>query len=102
VLAEGAKLAGILLESSMLPNGRMAVGIGIGVNVVSHPANTPYPATSLNGMGAACDAEGLFIWLCRMPGSIWRAFGTTGRGSTPSAGAGCRALRVWAAKWQCG
>jgi BirA family biotin operon repressor/biotin-[acetyl-CoA-carboxylase] ligase len=63
VLAEGAKLAGILLESSMLPNGRMAVGIGIGVNVVSHPANTPYPATSLNGMGAACDAEGLFLAL---------------------------------------
>ncbi|MGE0280109.1 MAG: biotin--[acetyl-CoA-carboxylase] ligase [Rhizobiaceae bacterium] len=63
VLAEGAKLAGILLESSMLPNGQMAVAIGIGVNVVSHPADTPYPATSLNGLGASCDAEGLFLAL---------------------------------------
>ena len=36
VLAEGAKLAGILLESSMLPNGQMAVAIGIGGFKVLH------------------------------------------------------------------
>ena len=37
VLASGAKLAGILLESAMLDGGRFAVAIGIGVNVVAHP-----------------------------------------------------------------
>ena len=63
VLAEGAKLAGILLESTLLPDGRMAVAIGIGVNVVAHPTNTPYPATSLNELGAACNAEQLLFAL---------------------------------------
>ena len=37
VLADGAKLAGILLEASKLPDGRHAVAIGIGVNVVAAP-----------------------------------------------------------------
>lgn len=63
VLAEGAKLAGILLESALLPDGRMAVAIGIGVNVVAHPEDTPYPAISLQGLGAQCDAETLFLAL---------------------------------------
>jgi BirA family biotin operon repressor/biotin-[acetyl-CoA-carboxylase] ligase len=63
VLADGAKLAGILLESSLMPNGQMAVAIGIGVNVVSHPADTPYPATSLSRLAVDCDAEGLFLAL---------------------------------------
>lgn len=63
VLADGAKLAGILLESTMLPNGRLGVAIGIGVNVVTHPDDLPYPATSLARLGAACDAERLFLAL---------------------------------------
>lgn len=63
VLADGAKLSGILLESTMLPDGRMAVAVGIGVNVVAHPSDTPYPAISLNGLGARCDAETLFLAL---------------------------------------
>lgn len=63
VLASGAKLAGILLESTMLDGGRLAVAIGIGVNVVAHPENLPYPATSLYALGADCDAETLFLAL---------------------------------------
>ena len=63
VLADGAKLAGILLESSLLPNGRMAVAVGIGVNVVAHPEGTPYPATSLAALGWKGDAELLFLAL---------------------------------------
>lgn len=63
VLASGAKLAGILLESTMLPHGRLAVAIGIGVNVVAHPADVPYPATSLAGLGSGVDAETLFLAL---------------------------------------
>jgi BirA family biotin operon repressor/biotin-[acetyl-CoA-carboxylase] ligase len=63
VLADGAKLSGILLESAMLDETRFALAIGIGVNVVAHPQDVPYPATSLAALGATCDAETLFIAL---------------------------------------
>lgn len=63
VLAANAKLAGILLESTALSPDRYAVAIGIGVNVVSFPEDTPYPATSLAQVGATCDAETLFLAL---------------------------------------
>jgi BirA family biotin operon repressor/biotin-[acetyl-CoA-carboxylase] ligase len=63
VLAGGAKLSGILLESAMLDETRFALAIGIGVNVVAHPQDVPYPATSLAALGATCDAETLFIAL---------------------------------------
>lgn len=63
VLADGAKLSGILLESAMLPNGGFGLAVGIGVNVVAHPADTPYPSTSLSALGATCNAELLFLAL---------------------------------------
>lgn len=46
ILYDGAKLAGILLESVALPGGFACVA-GIGVNCASHPAATLYPATDL-------------------------------------------------------
>ncbi len=63
VLASGAKLAGILLESTLLGQGRLAIAIGIGVNVVAHPTDVPYPATSLASLGAGVDSETLFLAL---------------------------------------
>jgi BirA family biotin operon repressor/biotin-[acetyl-CoA-carboxylase] ligase len=63
VLADGAKLAGILLESSLLSGNRVALAIGIGVNVVAHPEDVPYPATSLKALGFHGDAETLFLAL---------------------------------------
>ena len=63
VLAGGAKLAGILLESAILADGRIALAVGIGVNVVSHPDGLPYPATSLGALNAGCDADTLFLAL---------------------------------------
>lgn len=63
LLADGAKLSGILLESLVLPDGRFALAIGIGVNVVTHPDDVPYPATSLRALGSDCDAETLFLAL---------------------------------------
>ncbi len=63
VLADGAKLAGILLESAMLGGDRFALAIGIGVNVVAHPDDVPYPATSLKALGSRSDAETLFLAL---------------------------------------
>ena len=63
VLADGAKMAGILLESSMLAADRFALAIGIGVNVVAYPEDVPYPVTSLRTLGSSCDAETLFLAL---------------------------------------
>jgi BirA family transcriptional regulator, biotin operon repressor / biotin---[acetyl-CoA-carboxylase] ligase len=54
VLIRGAKVSGILLEASAaLDRSIDWLIIGVGVNVASHPADTPYPATSLQREGAA-------------------------------------------------
>jgi len=61
VLADGAKLAGILLEAQKLADGRPAIVIGFGVNVVAAPEGLPYPATSLAALGAGdVDAQTVF------------------------------------------
>jgi BirA family transcriptional regulator, biotin operon repressor / biotin---[acetyl-CoA-carboxylase] ligase len=59
VLAGRRKLAGILLEAEAV-NGRLAVVVGIGTNVVAAPEGTPTPATSLRALGVDVDAESLF------------------------------------------
>jgi BirA family transcriptional regulator, biotin operon repressor / biotin---[acetyl-CoA-carboxylase] ligase len=48
LLIDGSKASGILLEAQ--PG---FVVLGIGVNIASHPADTPYPATDLVTAGAA-------------------------------------------------
>ena len=54
VLVDGKKISGILLESAATQDGALAwLVAGIGLNVVSHPAETAWPATSL----AAVDAR---------------------------------------------
>src|SRR5690606_15134437 len=60
VLADGAKLAGILLEASKAPDGRQVIIVGIGVNVVAAPEGVPYPATSLKALGIERTAEDVF------------------------------------------
>lgn len=58
VLADGAKLAGILLEAQTLPaSGGQAVIIGFGVNVVAAPQGLPYPAVSVAELGSPIDAQ---------------------------------------------
>ena len=54
ILVDGAKVAGILLESALRPRGRVDwVVLGIGVNLASHPGLTgPVPSTSLAAAGA--------------------------------------------------
>jgi BirA family biotin operon repressor/biotin-[acetyl-CoA-carboxylase] ligase len=59
VLADGAKLAGILIESETIDTRRILV-VGIGVNVMSAPGGVPYPATSLADLGYPVSAEALF------------------------------------------
>jgi len=63
VLANGAKLAGILLEAERLKNGEMAIVAGIGVNVKSAPRDLPYRATSLADLGIDINAQDLFTAL---------------------------------------
>ena len=48
VLAEGKKIAGILLEA-----GTGWLAIGIGINMAHHPEGTEFPATSLAQLGLA-------------------------------------------------
>ena len=81
MLADGAKLAGILLESALLGRRRFALAIGIGVNVVAHPEGVPYPATSLPRAGRRRSTRRRCSWRCR---DAWTRqqprSGTTGTG----------------------
>jgi BirA family biotin operon repressor/biotin-[acetyl-CoA-carboxylase] ligase len=63
VLAGRRKLAGILLEAETVADGRLAVVVGIGTNVVAAPEGTPTPATSLAALGVHIGAEELFAEL---------------------------------------
>lgn len=60
LMVDGAKVAGILLESSKVGDGRSAVAIGIGINCKQAPAATETPAASLLGAGCAVLPEVLF------------------------------------------
>src|SRR5436309_2331589 len=54
LLADGRKLAGILLESETSASDRVDfVVVGIGVNILSAPADVEFPATSLAAQGIA-------------------------------------------------
>jgi len=54
VLVNGAKLAGILLESASQSGADPAwLAVGIGINLKHHPSDTEFPATSLAAIGLA-------------------------------------------------
>jgi BirA family biotin operon repressor/biotin-[acetyl-CoA-carboxylase] ligase len=63
VLAGRNKLAGILLEAEQTGDGRLAVVVGIGANVVAAPEGMPTPATSLAALGVQVGAQELFTHL---------------------------------------
>lgn len=79
VLLDGAKLSGIGLEAEAVGEGRLAVAVGIGVNVVSHPEGVPYAATSLAATGHEVTAEALFAALSER-WAEYRAIWDLGRG----------------------
>jgi BirA family transcriptional regulator, biotin operon repressor / biotin---[acetyl-CoA-carboxylase] ligase len=62
VLIDGAKLAGILVEGAHAGDHFSAV-IGCGVNIASHPAGTPYPATHLAATDAVANVDIFFAAL---------------------------------------
>lgn len=58
MLLNGRKTGGILLESGVA-GGKMFVAAGIGINVVSHPEKTMYPATNLGVEGIEIPSDKL-------------------------------------------
>ena len=56
VLADGKKLAGLLLEAGPAPQGNW-LAVGIGVNLASAPEGTEFPATSLAQLGIAAPSS---------------------------------------------
>lgn len=67
VLVGGAKIAGILPESSIGADGALEwIVLGIGINIVSAPADAVRPATSLMAQGGGrLDAETVLVALGR-------------------------------------
>jgi len=63
VLADGAKLSGILLETARSTAGRDAVIMGIGINVASAPTDTPYGAVALGQLDPAITVERVLAML---------------------------------------
>lgn len=63
VLADGAKLSGILLETARSAAGRDAVIMGIGINVASAPTDTPYGAAALGLLDAEVTVERVLAML---------------------------------------
>lgn len=73
VLIDGAKIAGILLEYDA-----GSVIVGMGVNIVSFPTQTPYPASCLSTKGLACSPELLlagFLDRLRIDYENWQSAG---------------------------
>lgn len=62
VLADGGKVAGLLLESEA-QGPLLAVVVGFGVNLASAPAGMPFPAQSLRALGHAVAVEEAFARL---------------------------------------
>jgi BirA family biotin operon repressor/biotin-[acetyl-CoA-carboxylase] ligase len=83
VLVDGAKVAGILIESGTLADGRLWLAVGCGVNLAHSPESTPYPATSLAahlkaGVGeppSPPEAMGAFAAFFRQWMGIWEREG---------------------------
>ena len=48
VLIDGKKASGILLESAMQDGEVTWLAVGLGLNLVHHPEDTPYPATDMS------------------------------------------------------
>jgi BirA family biotin operon repressor/biotin-[acetyl-CoA-carboxylase] ligase len=100
ILFDGAKLAGVLLESVALPHGFACVA-GIGVNCRSHPQETLYPATDLAAAAGRPIASGVVFEALAAAMAHWLGVWSQGQGFETvrmawlanAAGVGCK-IRV--------
>ncbi len=65
ILIGRAKTCGILIEGEMLPGGRHALVIGIGINIQHKPETAPYGVTRLADHRAGITPEDVFAYLYR-------------------------------------
>jgi len=63
LLVDGAKISGILLEATLLADGRRAVVCGFGLNLAHHPELPDYKAANLAGLGFPVRLERAFAAL---------------------------------------
>ena len=68
ILIDGRKVAGILLESETLPDGKQAVVIGCGIDVSHAPDEAMYSVTTLRAAGSSVSPEELFARLYQAMG----------------------------------
>ncbi len=79
LLFAGAKLAGLLLESARLNDGRLACVIGCGVNCASFPPGLAYPASHLSAaLDRPITPADMFAPLSA---AMWRALAIWSRGA---------------------
>ncbi|MEO1701848.1 MAG: biotin--[acetyl-CoA-carboxylase] ligase [Pseudomonadota bacterium] len=79
VLIDNAKCCGLLLERHVhAASGASGLIVGIGLNVVSHPADTPYPATHLKEHGYTGDLVTVFYNLAINADEVVRDLGSPG------------------------
>jgi BirA family transcriptional regulator, biotin operon repressor / biotin---[acetyl-CoA-carboxylase] ligase len=79
ILAGRAKLGGILVESTQLPGGDLAAVIGIGLNLVAHPAGELRPASDFGVLGAALPVQAVLSELNERL-THWLAIWSGGKG----------------------
>ena len=78
LLADGAKIAGILLENVSADPLLPAIVAGLGVNVEAAPEGLPYPATTLRALGVELTPEALLERLLAQVAvdyALWQAGG---------------------------
>ena len=74
ILIERRKVCGILIEGEVLPDGRQALAVGIGVNVAVAPDAGLYPVATLRDFGVAASPDELFAHLFRSMAAILSAW----------------------------
>jgi BirA family biotin operon repressor/biotin-[acetyl-CoA-carboxylase] ligase len=82
VLVDGGKVAGILLEAQSGPSGAVDwLVLGMGINIVAAPTDTPYRAVALQPLGAEADVRQVLETLYRALGARladWQSVGFAG------------------------
>ena len=101
LLIDGAKIAGILPEAEAAGRNVEALVLGMGINVESHPTDTPYRATSLQRRRRASDGGSAAREPGRAPAGLVPALAERGFCAGPGALARFR-RRAWASPSRCG